>query len=473
MTSEISASVPERYCIVGAGPSGLIAARALLRRGVEVDIIDRNPTIGGLWEITHADSAVYESCNFISDKAHSGFIGFPMPDHYPDYPRWDQIRDYVRAFADAYGLAGRVESGVEVVSAAPLSPSGREGWRVALSTGEERLYRGVVWACGQQHTPYAPEIPGAETFTGELLHSSQYKSNQIFAGRRVMVIGAGNSGVDIVSDAAAVATRATLSMRRGYWMLPKRVFGLPFLSVLYGEVELPAELGIQLPEDPADRVGWLARTFGDYEAVGLPAPDHVFGAYHPTVSDQISTLLAHGRLGVRPDVERLDGDEVVFVDGSREVVDLIVMATGYSVEIPWLAPELVDWVEGQPYFHLGTMSRAVHGLYACGLVHFSGPTYDNWDRLFQVAVAEIVADLWGEGADRATEIREKYEPNLKGDLPLGKVHRNVNHYDIAALHQTFAELQERFGVEMPLPGVEDFYPAPSADAGRESPLPVG
>lgn len=295
-----------------------------------------------------------------------------------------------------------------------------------------------------------------------------------------MVVGAGNSGVDIVSDAAFVAAKATLSMRRGYWMLPKRVFGLPFLGVLYGELELPPELGVQLPEDPAERIAWMARTFGDYKTLGLPEPDHVFGAYHPTVSDQISTLLSHGRLSIRPDIERLDGDEVVFVDGTRETVDLIVLATGYSVEIPWLDRGLVDWVGDQPYFHLGTMSRAVHGLYACGLVHFSGPTYDNWDRLFQVAVADIVADLTGEGAERAAEIRESYEPNLKGDLPLGNVHRNLNHYDIAALHQTFVELQEKFGIEMPLPGVKDFYQIPDsvdspldAVVERGNSVPVG
>ncbi|SLK10600.1 flavin-containing monooxygenase [Arthrobacter sp. P2b] len=451
-------NVSERYCVVGAGPSGLIAARALLRRGIEVDIVDRNPTIGGVWEISHADSPVYESCNFISDKKHSGFIGFPLPDTYPDYPRWDQIRDYVRMFADAYDLTGRVECGLEVTSAAPISPSGRDGWRVRFATGEEREYRGVIWACGQQHTAYMPTLPGAETFTGEIIHSSEYKSHGTFSGRRVVVVGGGNSGVDIACDAASVGASAALSLRRGYWILPKRVFGLPFQSVLDGTIQVPAELGVQVPEDLAERRAWIVRTFGDYERMGLPIPDEPFGASHSTVNDQIAHYLAHGWLSIRPDIERLDGNDVVFVDGTREAVDIIVMATGFTLSIPWLTPELVDWVEDQPYFHVGSMSRVVHGLYACGLVHFGANTYVTWDQLFQVAVADIVAELTGEGAERAAKIREEYRPNLKGDLPLRKVHRNINHYDIQALRKTFAELRDEFDIEVPEQGDLDFYP---------------
>lgn len=469
MNNGARTSTDERFLIVGAGPSGLIAARALLRRGIDVDVVDRNPTIGGMWEITHADSAVYESCNFISDKRNSGFIGFPLPDEYPDFPRWDQIRDYIRNFADEYDITSRVELGVEVVSAAPLTPSGRDGWRVQLSSGEERVYRGVVWACGQQHTPYMPTPLGAETFTGELIHSQEYKTNQAFAGRRVLVVGGGNSAVDIACDAASVGASASLSLRRGYWILPKTVFGIPMQAVLYGQAEVPAELGVNVPEDPAERLDWLLRALGEYEALGLPVPNDSFFANHPTVSDQVPHHLMHGRLSVRPQIERIDGDEVLYVDGTREPVDIIVMATGYSVDIPWLDPALVDWDEDQPYFHLGSISQKVHGLYACGLVHFGGNTYDTWDRLFQVAVHDIVADLTGQGADVAAEIRANYRPDLKGGLPLKKVHRNINQYDIVSLMQTFEELKQKFGVEMPGVDGEGFYSpgyaAASAPAG--------
>ena len=152
-----------RYCIVGAGPAGLLMARALAAEGVPFDWYERHSDVGGIWDMESPGSPMYESAHFISSKYTSGFLGFPMPESYPDYPNWRQIRDYIRSFAQRYGLYDLVTLSVAVISAEPLAG---DRWRVTLSTGEIVDYDGLIAAPGVTWHPNAPAIPGAEDFTG-------------------------------------------------------------------------------------------------------------------------------------------------------------------------------------------------------------------------------------------------------------------------------------------------------------------
>ena len=181
----------ERVCVVGGGPAGLSLARALAARGLAFDVFERHHDTGGLWDQSNPGSPVYDSAHFISSKTQSHFHDFPMPESYPDYPSHRQILAYMRSFADAYGLREyiRFNTGVRQATRTPL------GWRVETTDGKAQDYSALVCATGTNWHAVMPSYPG--TFTGEIRHSSTYRSISEFSGKRVLVVGAGNSGVDI------------------------------------------------------------------------------------------------------------------------------------------------------------------------------------------------------------------------------------------------------------------------------------
>jgi cation diffusion facilitator CzcD-associated flavoprotein CzcO len=321
----------ERFCIVGAGPSGLAVARAFTEAGVAFDIVERHADVGGIWDMETPGTPMYDSAHFISSKTLSGFAGFPMPAHYPDYPGWREVLAYVRAFADAHGLRERVETGVEVVAAAPDDEG---GWIVDLAGGESRRYAGIVSAVGHDWLPRMPSYPG--TFTGERYHSVCYRSAREFLGKRVLIVGGGNSACDIACDAATHADRAFISLRRGYHFLPKHLFGKPTDVFFRSGPQPHARIAQPL-------LGLILRVVvGDLTKYGLRKPDHKPLASHPIVNSQLLHHLSHGNIAAKPDVSRFDGSTVHFADGTTESVDLVVFATGYRHEIPFLSPVLGD-----------------------------------------------------------------------------------------------------------------------------------
>lgn len=449
-----------RFAIVGAGPNGLIAARAFKRGGLDVDILERHDAVGGIWNIDNPESPVYESCNFISDRVSSAMVGYPMPDGIPVFPAWPEVRDFMHAFARDNQLDKDVIFGKEVTKAYPTETNAGQRWVVETSDGKQTLYRGVVWACGLQRTPYQPEINGLDDFEGEVIHSNKYKHIEQVLDKRVLVIGAGNSGVDIACDAAHAGKSAHLSVRRGYHFFPKLVFGQPILQVLSRTGKVPQAVTPLSDLTDAEAMQLALESVGDLTAFGLQKPDHEVGATHFVMNDQVLYQIAHGHLQAHQDVKSASGKTVHFVDGTSAEIDLIITATGYVFDIPWLDPELLEWEEDSPTFHLGTIASKVEGLYAAGAVHFPGLTYLTWDRLIQLAVWDARRLMTGEGQEFRDEIMN-YKPELKNDN-LIKTHRNLNQYDMAKLMAMTEELQTRYGIEVPASPSDDFYSRPPA-----------
>jgi cation diffusion facilitator CzcD-associated flavoprotein CzcO len=286
--------------------------------------------VGGIWDIDAPGTPMYESAHFISSKTLSAFRDLPMPESYPDYPSHRQVLAYLRAYADRHGVRERTDFGVR----REAGPAGRDGpgWIVRRVDGREPALRGVILATGLQWTPKRPELPGR--FDGEEIHSSDYRSPRQVQGRRALVVGGGNSGCDIAVDVSSAASRTCISLRRGYWFIPKHLFGMP--------ADVFGHKGPQLP-------GWLEQPVfermlrllvGDVRRFGLPAPDHRLFETHPVLNTQILHALGHGDLSVKPDVRELAGDRVAFADGSEEPFDLIIYATGYRRVVPVLAPDI-------------------------------------------------------------------------------------------------------------------------------------
>src|SRR5499426_1425615 len=313
---------PDKYCIIGAGASGLATAKTFLERGIAFDCLEREPDIGGLWNIATASGIVYETTHLVSCISSTGFDDLPMRDEdYPEYPRHDRVLGYFRDYVAKFGLSRHIELGKSV---SRLAANGDGRWLVSVA-GEPapRRYRGVVIASGHHDVPRLPTYPG--NFSGEIIHSRGYKSPLQVRDKRVLVVGCGNSAADVVCDAVHGRSRVFLSLRRGYWFVPKFLLGFPTGDVLsYVEmIPLPRLAKRWLFQASL----WLLQ--GPPSRYRMPQPEHAIDQAHPTMTDEIPRLVAHGSLSVKPEIAGYDGKRVLFKDGSGEIVDLIVFATGY------------------------------------------------------------------------------------------------------------------------------------------------
>jgi cation diffusion facilitator CzcD-associated flavoprotein CzcO len=368
----------ETYAVIGAGPSGLAAARNLQRFGIPWAGYELAAGVGGLWDIDGPRSTVYESAHLISSKRTTEFAEFPMRDEVADYPSHRELLSYFRDFAAAHDLADGFAFGTEVVEARP-----EDGGWVVVSDGpdgrREQRHAGLLVANGTLSEPSVPSFEGS--FDGEIIHTSEYRSPSDLAGKRVLIIGAGNSGCDIAVDAVHHAASVDISVRRGYYFVPKYLFGKPADTLNQGKPLPP-----RIKQAIDSRV--LRMFTGDPVKFGFPAPDYKIYESHPIVNTLILHHLGHGDLQVRPDIERLDGDGVVFKDGSRTPYDVIVLATGYHLHYPFLDPELLRWAGrgSAPDLYLNIFSPADPNLFVLGMIEASGI---GWQGRYEQA--ELVA----------------------------------------------------------------------------------
>jgi cation diffusion facilitator CzcD-associated flavoprotein CzcO len=324
-------------CVIGAGVSGLTACKALADFGVPHTCFEASDEVGGNWyfENPNGTSSAYRSLHIDISKPSISFRDFPMPDRYPDYPHHTHIFEWLRAYADAFSLRDRIRFNTRV-QRAERGPDG--GWQITLEDGERHGFDALLVCNGHHWDPRYPDFPG--TFDGPTIHSHDYIDPSTpldLYGKRVLVVGIGNSAVDIVSELGrkTVSDTVFLSTRSGAWVVPKYIFGKPADQVVKTDPRLPA--GIQRRLARA-----LPRIFsGRMEDFGLPTPNHNFLDAHPTVSSELLGRLGSGDAVAKGDVAELLGDRVRFADGSVEPVDAIVYATGYKISFPFFDPEFL------------------------------------------------------------------------------------------------------------------------------------
>lgn len=355
----------ERYCIVGAGTSGLAVAKNFLHAGIPFDCLEREDDLGGNWNFGKPHSSVYASTHLISSKQLTEYTDFPMPESYPEFPSHVQVLEYLRSYAREFHLNDHIEFNTSVERMEPDAA----GWKVTLADSCERSYRGVVIANGHNWHPNSPSYPGK--FAGETIHSSEYKTADVFEGKRVLVVGGGNSGCDIAVDAAVHADKAFLSLRRGYHVLPKFFKGMPIDQ--FNERWLRWRMPLWLRRLGARMV--VRWTLGSAEQVGMPPPDHKLFESHPIINSQLHYYLGHGDLEVRGDIERFDGRIVKFVDGSSEEVDLVLFATGFQISFPFIDSKHLNWHDGKPQLFLNVFHPERDDLFCAGLIQ---PDSGQW-----------------------------------------------------------------------------------------------
>jgi hypothetical protein len=424
--------------IVGAGPNGLSAARACRTFGVSYDQVERHTDVGGIWDRDNEGSPIYESAHFISSKTMSGFLGFPMPDDYPDYPGRQQILDYLRAFADRFNLKDGIRFGTSVTHATPRANN--TGWHVTFSDASSSDYDAIICCTGTQWLPVMPTYPG--TFSGELRHSSTYWSGDELRGKRVLVIGGGNSGFDIACDAAKFAANASLSLRRGYWVIPKHIFGQPS--------DVFADSGPHIPNRIAQPLlGKLLRfVAGKQERLGLPKPDHKIMATHPVLNTQIFHFLSHGDLTIRKDVARFDGETVHFVDGTSADFDIVLCATGYRHEVPFLpAGTLPTTANGRPRLASGVFVPGRLDVFVPGMFETNSGGYHLYDRLNALAVQALRDSMAPDSATMSARIRREAfaESDLHGGIRFVDSPRHEDYVDSIALQKRISAVFKTLG----------------------------
>ena len=292
-----------------------------------------------------------------------------MPEDYPVYPSHAQMLSYIRSYARASGLYERTRFNAPVTR---MSPEGG-GWRIASGDGFSRTYHLAVVANGLQRVPLYPDPAYPGSFDGEALHTRDYKSPDQIRGRRVLVIGGGNSGCDVASEAVHHAAAVFHSTRRGYHYQPKFIAGKPtpqWMMELGGKFATKAETMAYIAE-----VFRLAGYDGtDY---GLPAPDHALDGAHPVMNSQVLHHIGHGDLAPKGDVDRFAGRIVHFRDGSAEEIDTVIYATGYRRDFPFLDASLLDWKAGIPDLFLHSVPRNHDNLLFMGFINAAGGLGDG------------------------------------------------------------------------------------------------
>ncbi len=372
----------DKVCIIGAGFSGLATAKTFHERGIPFDCLEREKDIGGLWNEATNTGVVYESTYLVSSRKYTGFGDYPMPDDYPIYPSHREALAYLRNYAQEFGVLDRVELNTRVERAERT----QGGWRVQIA-GEQRprFYRALVIASGHHDLARLPKIPGK--FTGETMHSRDYRSVKQLIDKRVVVVGAGNSACDIVVDATAVARSVHQSMRRGTYFVPKFMLGRPTDGIVNFCEKLP------MPRWLRNRLYtlWHKLMVGSNARYGLPEPEHRIMDTHPTMNTVLPQLVAHGRIGVKPDIAEFEGRTVRFIDGSEVEADLVVFATGYQVSMPFIDNDLILGSDGRSILYLNVFHPELDDLFAVGLVQANGSIWRLADAQSKLIASYLIA----------------------------------------------------------------------------------
>ncbi|HAT6805823.1 TPA: SidA/IucD/PvdA family monooxygenase [Legionella pneumophila] len=375
-----------RVCVIGAGPSGIAAIKNLQEHGItNVTVFEKNNQIGGNWvyDEQNEHSSVYETTHIISSKRWSEFEDFPMPVDYPDYPSHSQLLKYFQSYVEHFHLDRYIRFNTVVQKVHRLDDN---TWHVIYEDAQgihEACYDYLLVANGHHWDPFMPVYPGV--FDGEILHSHQYKKASIFKGKRVLVVGGGNSACDVAVEISRVAPGTCISMRRGYHIFPKFIFGKP-TDVAVAKIQwMPS---------------WLRQKFislvirglqGRYAKYKLMKPDCGPLEIHPTINSELLYFIRHGKIHPCPGISRFEGNTVHFTDGTQGEFDTIIFATGYQISFPFFDKSCIDFSNSTTIpLYRKMMHPEFENLYFIGLCQPQGCIWPLADYQSKI-VARIIA----------------------------------------------------------------------------------
>lgn len=404
--------LPTKVAIVGAGPCGLTACKALLERQIEFDCFEAKDRVGGIWNIEQNGNG-YRSLQTNTSKRAMAFSDFPFAPETPEHPNAEQMAAYFQRYAEHFKLLAHISFNISV----DHIQQSKSGWRISFSDGSKKLYSAVIIATGRYAKPLLPTDLDLGSFAGPYFHSSQYLDPQTpyqLSDQTVVVVGMGSSAVEIASELAARQRsneghgRVIVSARSGRWVLPKLVNGKP-IDANAPHPSVP--LSKWLRWLPASFLRWLMRRLlgvmfrqhfqkvQDSLTHKLPAPKISPWADRPTLSSDFLPLLEAGDIELRPGIQRLAGNTVSFTDGSSHQIDAIIFATGYAAEIPYLDKGVELGEEGQLKLYQ----------------HIMHPQHDN---LFFVGFSPVLCAMWPLAEQQGVWIAKLLDGKFKAPEPL-------------------------------------------------------
>ncbi len=364
-------SANRRVCVIGAGSSGIASCQVLDARGIDFDCYEQGSNVGGNWRYGNDNgmSSAYESLFINTSRDVMEYATYPMPKSYPDYPHHSQIAAYFDDYVDHFGLREKIAFRTEVTR---VEQALEGGWDVTVRPadgGDERTtrYDDVLVANGHHWDPRWPEppFPGELDDSVDVVHAHYYRTSEGYEDKNVLVLGIGNSACDIAVETSRVSKMTYLAMRRGAWIVPKYIGSKPVDEISPGWIATYVPFWIQRLFMQMT----IKRVQGDPTQFGLPKPDHRIMEAHPTVSSDLLPRIGHGRITVKPNVARLEGDSVRFVDGSVEKIDKVIYCTGYKISFPFIDPDLLDPSgDNRIELYRRVVAPDLPGLYFIGLV---------------------------------------------------------------------------------------------------------
>lgn len=376
-----------RVCIIGAGPSGITAAKNCRQAGLDFVVFEKNDRVGGNWvfDSKTGHSSVYENTHLISSKTWSEFEDFPMPDDYPDYPSHYQLQRYFEDYAKHFQIYSSIKFEHSVTNVERTEDG---NWLIHYTDnlGERRseIFEVLMVANGHHNVPKYPEYPGK--FTGKFLHSHDFKRlDDDWRDKRILIIGAGNSACDIAVESARTSKTVHISMRSPQWIFPKFIFGQPgdvFAARTRWLPKIIRQYGLKI----------LVRlVLGPYSRYNLPENSTLPLTTHPTLNSDLLDYIRHGRVKPRPAIKAFDGLKVNFVDGSSDDFDIICACTGFWTEFAFFDRSLIDFKElAKIPLYKKMMHHQFKNLYFIGLFQPIGCIWPLADYQAKLATLEIL-----------------------------------------------------------------------------------
>jgi cation diffusion facilitator CzcD-associated flavoprotein CzcO len=355
---QFCASLMTEVCdvlVIGAGPAGLAAAASLRERGLSPVIVDKADTVGAVWR-RH-----YDRLHLHTHRNHSALPGLPMPKSFGRYPSRLDVIAYLESYAAHFGLKPQFGTAIETLR--------RDGalWR-AEAGGRVFSAPAIVVATGTADFPYSPSWPGLETFAGEVLHSSAYRNPERFRGKKVLVVGFGNSGGEIALDLAEARLDVALSVRGPVWIVPRDLLGVPNQMIALAQGKLPARLADVL------NIPVIRLAIGDTEKLGLRRPAKgprrtvEEDGRIPLLDIGALAMIRAGRIAVRPDIAEVSQGRVRFADGREEPFAAIILATGFRPDLRTLLPDVKGVLNDAGLPMVSGRRTAEAGLFFCGAI---------------------------------------------------------------------------------------------------------
>lgn len=397
----------KRVCVIGAGPSGIAAIKNIREKGINVVAYDANKDVGGNWIYNEksSHSSVFETTHIISSKTLSQYEDFPFDPSIADYPSHQELFAYFQSYAKKFDLYRSIEFNTLVQHCNRIDAS---KWEVTIKqNGVKRIeeFTDLVVCNGHHWKPKQPTYPGI--FSGEMIHSHQFKKAAPFAGKKVLVIGGGNSACDVAVETSRISKKTSISWRRGYRIVPKFIFGKPS-DVFASKISfIPTAIRNSLS-------GFIAKLMvGPNRFYGLPKVTHKMGATHPTLNSELLYMIRHGKVYPKGDIHHFDGAKVHFKDGSCEEFDTIIACTGYVLSHPFFNQKFIDYSSGPVPLYLKMFHETYQNLYFIGMFQPLGCIWPGAEQQSKLAALALTGKWKRPKNMKALCEREVTHPHIK------------------------------------------------------------